>query len=151
MNRETVRVLKRTVVIAGVLIAGTLMLLPKLNFIRYDRSNGELLWKDGEAYLLIGSAKTGFRVSVLDYMLEPVREYFYATALPSDRTSSFTIMRITPSGIERYDGTSRTYLSSVTPVSDEIYAGCLEGICKWTGTQFQAVSEDEARKMGEKS
>lgn len=151
MTRETRQVLNRSLVAAVALIAATLLFLPKLNFIRYEPTNGVLLWREDEAYLLIGNGTTGFRLSVFDYMIEPLKEYFYATALPSDSTSSFTIMKITRLGVERYENTSQTSLSRVTPVSGEIYARCLQGICKWTGTQFEAISTNEVQRVGGES
>ena len=139
--------MKRSLVIAVVLIASALMFFPKLDFVRYEPSHGVLLWRDGEAYLLIGDATAGFRLSVLEYILALVKEYFHAVQLPNDKTSSFAMMKITPSGVERYED-KMTKLSRVTPVSEEIYAGCLQGICKWTGTQFETISKDEEKGIG---
>lgn len=143
--------MKKRVVIIIVLVTIAVMLLVRLHVIKYERSDGELLWNDDEAYLFMREATSGYRPTVLELVIEPLREYFYAPALPSENTSSFTVTRITPSGVEDSETIPPLHLARVTPLRGGIYAECLQSVCKWSGKEFQVISKEDADKIGGES
>lgn len=143
--------MKRKLVIAAVLAAIALVLSITVNFVKDESSSGLVLWNSDEAYFFLGTAALGYRFHVLDLGLELVRQYFYAPTPATDSSSTLTIIRITPAGLERYEPKSSLSLSRVTPLSNAIYADCGVGPCKWSGTEFQLISEAEDKEIGGKS
>jgi hypothetical protein len=142
--------MNRKLVIAAVLVAILLVLSIEINFVKDERCSGLVLWNSDEAYFFVGTAALGYRLRVLDYALEPVRQYFYAPTPATDNTSTLTVIRVTPAGLEHYEPRSSLSLSKVTPLSNGIYADCGAGPCKWTGTDFQLISEAERKEIGDK-
>jgi hypothetical protein len=134
----------------AVLFVGVVIFFPNANFylIREDSGGGELLWKNDEAYLFLYDAPDGFRLTGPELLAEPIREYLRAPALPANRKFSMIILHITHSGLNRYTQNSQIPISSFTPVGDTIYADCPGGVCKWTGNQFELITEDQDRQMG---
>ena len=141
--------MKRKLLIATLLATIVIVLFVRVNLVRYEESSGLLLWNDSEAYLLVSFSATGFRLSLLDYYaLEPLKEYFYAPNPGTDQTGAFTIMRITPTGVESYEPKHHLALQNITPLADGIYAECGGRVCKLTGMDFREVSKEEEQKIG---
>jgi hypothetical protein len=139
---------KAKVTIVIVLAAVVGVSLVKLRFIRDEGGGGWALWRNDEAYLFMYDRPIGYRISILNYLLEPIWEYFYAPALPEDDTWNLSVIRITPAGEERHDQQSVAPIDRFTVVNGGIYAHCPGGVCKWTGTRFQLLSDQEEQKMG---
>jgi hypothetical protein len=124
-----------------------LMALWKLHFIKDEGGQGEILWKSNEAYLFMSDAPIGYRLSVFGYLWEPLKEYFHASARPSDDKLTITVLRITPAGVQRRDQQSTLGFWDISPVRGEIYSHCPGGMCKWTGTEFRLISDQEEQRI----
>lgn len=120
----------------------------KLDFIRDEGGGGDVLWRKDEAYLFMYDRPIGYRLSILEYLLEPLKEHFYAPATSADDKWILTVLQVAPAGGERHVQESKVDISSFTPIDGEIYATCPGGVCKWTGTWFQLVSDGEQQKVG---
>jgi hypothetical protein len=142
---------KVRVAVAVALVLIALMAFWKLHFIKDEGGQGEILWKDNEAYLFMSDAPIGYRLSIFGYVWEPVKEYFHAPALSSDDKLTITILLITPAGVERHDQQATLGFWDITPVHDEIYSHCPGGMCKWTGTEFRLISDQEEQKIDKES
>lgn len=140
--------MKAKVTIAAAIAAIALLVFLKVHVIKDEGGRGYVLWRADEAYLFMDDRPIGYRISVLGYLLEPIMEYFYAPAIPHDEKLDLAIIKITPAGVERHDQTSTVGIGAFTPIDGEIYARCPGGICKWTGTQFQLISDQEEQKIG---
>ena len=134
----------------AVLLIGVVIAFPSANFylIREDSGGGKLLWRNDEAYLFLYDAPDDFRLTGSQLLAEPIRDYLRAPALPANRKFGMTILHITPSRLNRYTRNSQIPINSFTPVGDTIYASCPGGVCKWTGSQFELITEDQDREMG---
>jgi hypothetical protein len=140
----------KMLIVALLLVLGIVVALPlvKFHFIKSDGGGGYLLWKNDEAYLFLYDRPFGYRLSGVEWLMEPVKEFFYAPATPVDDASHLTIVRVTPSSVGRSMEESALNLNSFTPLGGTIYSTCPGGVCKWTGAQFELVSDEEERKMG---
>ena len=143
--------MKRRLVIIAVLVASVLALFVKRNLIRDEKNSGLALWNSNEAYFFVGTSALGYRLRVLDYAIEPLRQYFDAPTPSTDNVSALAIIRVTPSAIERFEPGAHVFLSKVTPLSNGIYADCGARPCKWIGTEFQLISEAENKEIGGES
>jgi len=135
-------------VIGIALAAIVLMIVVKLHVIRDEGGGGYVLWKDDEAYLFMYDRPIGYRLNMLSYLLEPVKEYFRAPALATDGKLTISIIRISSAKAERHDQESTVGFDYITPIDGEIYAHCPGGICKLAAGQFQLISDQEEQKMG---
>ncbi|MBZ5525218.1 MAG: hypothetical protein LAP21_23575 [Acidobacteriia bacterium] len=144
--------LSKTALVGLLAIVFIAAALSKIYFVR-DHSGGSIMSKGDEAYLFLGSGHTGYNFSYLEYPLIRVKEYFYAPPFPEDRNASIIVMRITPSGTERYSinfgkdagGTPQL----LTPFENDFYAMCRgAALCKWTHSGFQPATEEEQRRFG---
>ena len=140
--------MKAKVTIAIVLAAVVGLAVVRLRFIRDEGGGGSVLWRSDEAYLFLYDRPIGYRFSILSYLMEPIWEYFYAPAPPEDDAWNLSIIRITPAGAERHDQESSVPIRDFTPIDGGIYAHCPGGVCKWTGTGFQLLSDQEEQEMG---
>jgi len=130
------------------LAAFALLAFAKLHVLRDEGGGGYILWKGDEAYLFMDDRPLGYRVSMLGYLLEPLREYFNAPVPSDDDKWHLAIIRITPAGVERHDQEPEIGIAGFTPIFGDIYAHCPGGICKWTGSRFQLISEQEEQRIG---
>lgn len=149
MRRRT-KAIVVVAIIAGAIIAAASL---RIYFIRED-SGGRVLWNANEAYLFIGVSRRGFRVSYLEYPWAILREYLHGVRLPDDDLGSLTVIRVTPSAVERHvvelkDRTPGSGPGLYTPLGDRIYANCpvLGGLCRWSGDHFEQATEEEQRKL----
>jgi hypothetical protein len=140
--------MKIKAIVAVILAAVAVSALVRLHFIREEGGGGYILWKDGDAYLFLWDRPFGYSISLFNYLLEPVWEYFYAPSVPDNEKWHLAIIRISQSGVERHDQEFAVDVTYFTPVGDEIYAHCPGGVCKWTGTLFQLLSDQEVQTIG---
>jgi hypothetical protein len=119
-----------------------------LHFIRADGGGGSVLWNGDEAYLFVYDCSDGFVLSILEYLTEPIREYFYAPAIPADSKCVLTVVRVTSSGVERHFQEFEGGIDHFTPLGGRIYAHCPGGVCKWNGDKFELITEEEERNIG---
>jgi hypothetical protein len=137
------------VIVAAILAAGTL----KINLSRVD-SGGNVLWNANEAYLFIATFSHGVRVTYLEYSWMILKEYLGGIRAPDNNLSSLTVIRVTPSTVERYnvdqkDGTPGSGPNLYTPFEHQIYANCpaLGGLCRWAGNRFEPASEEDRLRL----
>jgi hypothetical protein len=136
------------VLLAAALAASVFL---KVHYIR-DDSGAELFWRADEAYLFVGTGHTGYCVSYLVYPWVVLKEYLHAPPSPADQLVSTTVIRMTPSAVERHvvaygERTSNAPLF-LTPFDDGFYAMCPGAIlCKWTGSGFDSATEEEQRRL----
>lgn len=138
------------IIVPLVIVGGAALAFPHLRFylIRAGGGGGELLWKNNEAYLFMIDRPFGYHLRASELLAEPIKEYFYAPAVPDNDTYALTIIRVTSSGVDRHIQKSTVGINSFTPIGDAIYALCPGGICKWSGTQFELLTKEEEIKMG---
>jgi hypothetical protein len=79
-------------------------------------------------------------------------EYLYAPRFPDDHRNFLTVIRVTPSEVERrvveFGEEAGTFPSNLTPFGEQIYAECPGVIlCKWTGTDFKTATAEEQRDL----
>jgi hypothetical protein len=136
--------------IVVVIFIGAVIMFPrmKLYFIRADGGGGDLLWRNNEAYLFLYDAPIGYRLTGADWLAEPIRERFQAPAIPDTDVKLLAIFRVTPSGVERHIQKCKVSIGSFTVFGDTIYASCPGGICKWTGSQFELITNNEEQSIG---
>jgi hypothetical protein len=142
--------MKKIILLAiALLILWAIIAFPHTNFylIRASGGGGELLWRNNEAYLFLYDAPDGYRLTGASLLAEPIREYFFAPAIPDSRKIAVTILHVTPSGVEHYVQNSEVAIESFTPIAGAIYAHCPGGICEWTGAQFELIKADEEHQM----
>ena len=144
---------KRIVFAVVVCVIGAVAILAscQVYYAREDDS-GTLLWNADEAYLFMSVARRGYHCSYLRYPLVISEEYFYAPPSPSDQHVSLTVIRITPSSIDRkvvnFGQDAANVPIFYTPFGESIYAHCPGALCRWTGTQFEPATLEEERKLG---
>ena len=144
---EKIRTVRERAKVAIVLVVIALATFVKLHFTRDEGGGGYFLWKDDQAFLLMGSSPIGYRMSAVRYLVEPILEFFHGGVLSADEASILTIVRITPAGVERSEQESTVGFYDVTPVNGQIYARCAGGICALSGTKFQLLSEQDGDKV----
>jgi hypothetical protein len=93
-------------------------------------------------------APSGYRLSVLTLLIEPVKDFFYAPVLSEERKLTCTGLRITPAVAERHEQESTVGFLDITPIANYIHAGCPGGVCRWTGSGFCLISEEETEQVG---
>ena len=142
MNRKQISILI-------VLIA---CLAVPIYFVR-NYSGGAVMEKDSTVYLVLGTARDGYRYSVFGMALDLVKQFFRAPLSPDDLDNSILIIRVDPSATDahtaKYINERDKIPEHVTVYQDGIYAECAGvKLCKWTNNGFQSVSEDENRAFG---
>jgi hypothetical protein len=144
--------LKLTVLIAVLVIAIMVVGFGKI-YAFHDDCGGELLWNADEAYLFIGVARQGFRISYLEYPWVILKESLYGVRLPDDQRTSVTVVHITASGVEHHvvemlDEQPPNNPILYTRLQGNIYANCEGYLCKWTGNKFEVATEEEQHRLG---
>ncbi len=124
------------------------LLFMKLPFIKYAGGGGELLWKNDEAYFFLYDSSIGYHFSVAGLLAEPINEYFYAPTPPDDVANLLSVLRVGPSGVEHWVQEPDIPITDFTPIGGSIYANGPGGIVKWTGSRFEAISNEEEQRMG---
>lgn len=146
MDRKT-----NAVVIAGLfalaIAAGAWL---KMYYVREDNA-GCLLWNTNEAYLFMDVHPRGYHFTYLEYPSVVFKEYFNAPPFPNDQSVSVVVLRVTHSGVERHEvriaGESANAPDFYTTFGDDIYANCQGVLCRWTGTRFEAATEEERGRL----
>ncbi len=103
--------------------------------------------------MFTGTGHRGVHASYLQYPFAALMEYFYATPLGSDRRVSTTVIRVTPSTIERhvvdFGEDTANAPNFLTPFDDGFYAMCPGVVlCKWMGNSFQPATVEEKQRLG---
>ena len=122
-------------------------------YIASDGAGATVFLKGDEAYLFLGASSTGWKMSYLQYPIAAAREYFYAPPIPTDDRVATMVVRVTPSGVERfyieYGRETALAPSFLTPFGDSFYGMCPGMVlCKWAGNEFVPATEDEQQKFG---
>ncbi len=115
---------------------------------------GYALWNTNEAYLFISVSQRGYHMSYLEYPWEVLKEYFYVVPSHDDDLRSFTVIRVTPSTVERQLVDLKGIAPGsgpdlYTPFEDRIYANCpdIGGLCRWASDHFERATGEEQRKL----
>ncbi len=136
------------VVLAFIVVSANLQI-----YVVRDSAGGTVFWKEGEAFLFLGTSQTGYRFSYLKYPFVAASEYFYVPTQPNAERASSVVIRVTPATIERDvldygDDTSET-VAFLTPFDDGFYAMCKGAVlCKWSGSGFSPATQEEERRHG---
>jgi len=93
---------KLTIAIAIILAAVLAISSVEQIYILRDGTGATVFSKRNEAYLFLGSSSAGYHLSYLQYPVEAVREFFYAPQFPADYRVSTLVIRVAPSGVERF-------------------------------------------------
>jgi hypothetical protein len=143
--------LKRKLLIAAVILLGILILCfyPKVYLIR-GTAGGILYWNNSEALLFMGGGVDGARMSVLRYAVEPFIEMGRIPGRPPDdeRCSQVVVVRVTDKEIGRYD-TGLGCVADYDVFEGHIYAVEWSRLWKWSGTNFDAATPEEAHVFDE--
>jgi hypothetical protein len=144
------RVLKKSLVALAVL-TGILFLLtyPKVYVVR-GSGGGELYWNADEALLFMGSGVQGAHMSYLRYAIEPLLETGSVAARPPDdeHCSQVVVVRVTDKEIGDYDA-DLGCVADYDVSEGHIYAVEWPRLWKWSGTNFDAATPEEARAFVE--
>jgi len=147
MHRRTKILVKVVIVVALVLVT-----LLQLRYVLED-SHGLLWWNSDQAYLFLGAGCRGYHMSYLLFPWEAIKGYLNVPTFPDDRHVAMTVIRVTQDGMERHvldfgdDPTNTPQF--LTPLDHDIYAMCKGAVlCKWTGTRFDRVDEEEEQRLG---
>ena len=123
----------------------------ELHFAGDDARDGVLLWNSREAYLFVGWGRSGYHFTCSEYLLSHIPAYFGISRTVDDNRLSMLVVRITPTGIERYVADPyqmyRGFLAYV-PRGNTIYA--YDGgatLWKWAGTDFVNLSSQEQQRV----
>ncbi len=118
----------------------------KLYYIRED-SGGLCLWSSEEAVLFLGTTRFGYRVSYLTWPWQILRQHLNGVPVPTDKHSRLTVLRVTPSGVERHVLEEAEEPDLYTVLHGQIYANCHGSLCKWSNGRFEEATEEEQRKL----
>jgi hypothetical protein len=108
--------------------------------------------KGDETYLFLGTSRSGYHFRYIDYPLVAFREYFNAPISPADGHVSSTVIRVSPSVVQRYQldyGKDAAGAPEfITPFDDGFYAMCTGlSLCKWAGDHFEPATQEERRTL----
>ncbi len=124
----------------------------RLYYVRTD-SGGELFWNADNAYVFIGMADRGYRLTCLGLGVEFVREIFpFGASAPSDKHFSVLVLHVTPDSVQHYSIDDFWLGSSPTPFQGTLYAGNMlpgGGFMRWSGTQFERATPEDAERYHE--
>ncbi|HEX5425294.1 MAG TPA: hypothetical protein VFW94_17225 [Candidatus Acidoferrales bacterium] len=111
--------------------------------------SGDLLWNQTEAYLFVPVTHFGYRMTYLGLAGAMVKAIFpYGVTTPTEKHFSLVVLRITPTSLKRYTA-DNIEISFIEPFDGVLYTGnMLPGgtLMKWSGTSFEPVSPDEAKR-----
>ncbi len=135
-------------------LAGALLVSLLLHAYFVTDDCGVMLFSKGEeAFLILDTGHTGTHLSYLEYPIAMVKELFGGVYMAKDRRVSTTVVRVTPSAVQRYVIDLGKYTGdapqSLTPFDDGIYARCPGVVlCKWEGNAFRPATDDEQQQHG---
>ena len=149
-NERTMRKNTKIPVAIGI-IAAILLFAASFNlYYLRDDSGGQLLWNADEAYLFMTVARRGVRLSYLEYRTV-LKEWLNAPAFPTNQRVFLSVIRVTPSGIERHVGKVVGETADIpdffTPIRQTIYANCQGTPCKWVGDHFENATPAEQKEL----
>jgi len=149
LMRNKTKVMVAIVICAAAVAAVSL----RIYFIRED-SGGYVLWNADGAYLFISVARRGLHVSYPEYAWVVLEQFLHGGRDSDDNLSSFTVIRVTPSTVERHVVDLKGIAPGsgpdlYTPFEGRIYANCpdIGGLCRWAGDHFERATEEEQRKL----
>jgi hypothetical protein len=147
--RKVTKIEIALVLLAVAIVASTVL---KIHY-RRDDSGGVVLWNADQAYVFISVTSRGYHTGYLEYPWDVFKEYVHAPPVANDERSSFTVIRVTSSGVERHvvdvaENTPGNRPSLFTPFEGYIYANCQGALCKWSGTGFEPATEQERQRFG---
>jgi hypothetical protein len=144
-----------TILVALVfLIAAVALAAAAFSKIYYLRqyAGGSLVWHRDEAYLFLFESRVGYRINYVEYPWVLLGEYLNSPPFPDDHRFLLTVIRATPSAVERrvveFGDRAGIFPQYLTPFGERIYARCPGDIlCKWTGIDFEAATQEEQRDL----
>jgi hypothetical protein len=139
--------LNKKTVVAALIIALATIALASASFEQYyvrAGSGGDLVWNADAAYLFLKVKSLGYRLTYLEYVGELIKEPFGVVLSPDDRGSLTTVLRITPTEVQRSVVGDFDFF---TPRDQTIYASHDGTLWKWVETRFEPASPEEERKF----
>jgi len=142
--------LKKSLILLVVLVGLALIILAtlKVNYVNVQ-PDGQLLWNDDDAYIFIGLADRGYRLSYLRYAAESIREEFpFGATSPTDENFSLLVLHVTPSSIDRYS-IANFRLGEIEPSAGALYVSNLmtSKTVRWAATHFEDQTPDEQKQL----
>jgi hypothetical protein len=136
--------------LTGGVILSLALLLIVLSFFRVYYIGGfgscDFLWNEKEAFLFVHGERWGYNFSYLGYVGEIIQRYFGVIDSPDVRHPFTTVVRVTPSRLERFE--EGKIFDHFTPLDGGLYADHDGELWKWADNHFQKVSLEEQRKLG---
>ena len=146
---KTRKALINTAFLCLFVVAAPALVFVNVYFIRED-GGGEVLWNSNEAYLFVGTSRSGYHMRLIEYPWRVIEQSLGAGAgPPDDKSSSGAVFHIISSGIERHvtKVSDAGYAMMLTPLGGQIYGNCSGTLCKWTGASFEIATEEEQRRL----
>lgn len=143
----------KTIAIVLIIAATALIVFFGQIYIVSNHAGVTVFSKGNEAYVFLGTSSTGYHFRYLQYPAAAIGGYFYAPPIPANDRVSTMVIRITPSGIQRfqleYGKEPALAPSFLTPYGDSFYAMCPGMIlCKLSGTEFSPATQQEQQALG---
>jgi hypothetical protein len=139
-------------VLAAVLVGVVATLVFGKLYLIEDDSGGTLLWNSNEAYLFMGVARRGFRISYREYPWIMLEGLLYGVRERDDQRTSVTVVHISAAGMDRHmfeasDEEQANTPDMLTPFEGQIYANYHGSLVKWTGDKFETATAEEQRRL----
>jgi hypothetical protein len=88
-------------------------------------------------------------VSYLEYPWVAFKNWARVPTYPSDAVRFLTVIKVTPSGIERHQvNVTENDPDFYTPKGSNIFANCQGTLCKWAGDKFVNATPEEQLQVG---
>src|SRR5215475_7858587 len=104
-----------------------------------------LLWNAKEVFLFVQGEHRGYSPSYAGYLAAVAKPYFGVVDSPDDRRPYTVIIRVTPSGVERYEESEQ--FDFFTPRGDPLYAWHDGDLWLWKGSHFEELSSEQAQQF----
>jgi hypothetical protein len=142
----------KVIIVATILLGAVVAAASRKLYFIHDDDGDDLVWNSNEAYLFMGVARRGYRISYMEYPWATLKQLLYGVRLPDDQRSSVTVVHLTAYGVDRHvvemlDEQPGNFPILYTPRHGYIYANCEGQLCKWTGNRFETATEEEQRRL----
>lgn len=131
--------------ILAILLTTAILAVTDTNIVR-DNASETVLWNSREAYLFVNIIHRGYRFSTIGYLIEFVKEYFYAGATVRNESYTTIAFKITEDGVRRYAPQPISFQDFRTR-EGIVYASHDRQTWKLGDTTFGQVSADEQQSI----
>jgi hypothetical protein len=148
----TLRAMAKPVLTAMILLVAAMLAAKADGFVIFAGADGTALWSANEAYVFVLTRHIGHRVSYLRFPWFLVKNYLGGIEDPDDDSRSLSVIRVTPSVVERHtvaigNREPGSEPKSYAPRKGRIYVNypALGGLCFWAADHFEAAAQEERR------